>query len=147
MSLVNILDTPVVKGIKEDAEKRIFLETGVEVILIVHDKNNLTINCPTTATKDLIKNVVCDVYGIKWAAINTRGRQGISATARQAYIFMLWDLLKIRKTDIAREMNRDHSTIIFAIKMIEGYIKVNDPEAKKIELIKSKINDSLQGNA
>ncbi|MBL0144893.1 MAG: hypothetical protein IPP48_03195 [Chitinophagaceae bacterium] len=59
-------------------------------------------------------------------------------TARFAFIYLSYTMYKMGKSEIARLILRDHTTIIHSIEQVRNWISVNDPIQNELQTIIAK---------
>lgn len=74
-------------------------------------------------TPGLIIKEVCKYYSVDEATLRGKQKQRGIAEARQMAIYLIRKMTNLSLPDIGKEFNRDHSTIIHAIRKIEMEVK------------------------
>ena len=77
----------------------------------------LGITAPTVAS---IQGAVSSVLGVSQAELVSAGRTPRVARARQLAMYLARELTPLSLAQIAREFDRDHSTVIHAVRTVEG---------------------------
>ena len=76
-----------------------------------------SVSAPSIAA---IQDTVASVLGITKAELLSAGRAPRVARARQLAMYLARELTPLSLAQIAREFNRDHSTVIHAVRAVEG---------------------------
>lgn len=76
--------------------------------------------------RDIIQNV-SDIFGVPVSDLKGRGRKQHISRARQVCYALIRELTDMSLPSIGRLMNRDHSTVIYAIDMMPEYL-ARDPD-------------------
>jgi len=135
------------------------IEGTVKKIRAHHDLNNMPLDLQNIAvvindmfksegnalpTASLIIRQVSKFYGVDEATLlGTQRNKGI-AEARQVAIYLIRQLTNLSLPDIGKEFNRDHSTILHAIRKMEIAVKGNDTQMQEnIRDITANINSNL----
>ncbi len=77
-------------------------------------------------TPSLIISQVCKFYSIDESQLRGTLKNKGTAEARQVAIYLIRKLTNMSTPDIGREVNKDHSTVIYSIKKMENAIKMGD---------------------
>jgi hypothetical protein len=85
----------------------------------------------TQANQALLIDAICEIYGIPVEVLNTKMRLREVVNARQMMFKVARDHFGMTYSEIGRVLlpdrkKFDHSTIIYAKRAIDGYIKVKD---------------------
>lgn len=86
-----------------------------------------------------IQKIVADFYGVKTSALKDSNRQKNVAKARQIAMFLAKELTNESLAKIGAEFNKNHATVIYAIKSIEKSITQNIEFSKELKLIEEKL--------
>jgi chromosomal replication initiation ATPase DnaA len=122
------------------AANNIYLGVG---LLISRPKINMT---PELKVK-LIKETVCDVYGVTFNQIDVHTRKRNCVIVRQMIMKVLYDkaqpltLKNIGKLFPGHGGRFDHSTVIYARDAINGYIQVDSDIRAAYETIIEKLKE------
>ncbi|MCC6290163.1 MAG: hypothetical protein IT249_19970 [Chitinophagaceae bacterium] len=83
----------------------------------------------TSLSVDNIIYIVSELTDVPLKLFNSphRGEQRITE-ARQAAIYATYKYLNMSKSDIARRFNRDHSSVINSLKVINNRLSINDEQ-------------------
>ena len=135
------------------------IEGTVKKIRAHHDLNNMPLDLQNISvvindmfksegnalpTAGLIIRQVCKFYGIDESVIRGTLKNKGTAEARQVAIYLIRQLTNLSLPDIGKEFNRDHSTILHAIRKIEIAVKGNDTQMQEnIRDITANINSNL----
>ena len=90
---------------------------------------------------DVIIREVCKFYGIEDTALRGQSRVKDTAVARQVAMYLIRSQTNLSLNDIGREFNdRDHTTVLHAIKRIEKQMKDDADLTEIVKDIKANIN-------
>lgn len=135
------------------------IEGTVKKILAYRDLNDMPLDLPniTRAIDDMFKNEgnalptpsliisqVCKFYSMDEAVIRgTLKSKGVTE-ARQIACYLVRKLTNLSLPDIGKEFNRDHTTILYAIRKVEVALKKGDTNLQNnIRDITANINSCL----
>ena len=135
------------------------IEGTVKKILAYRELNNMPLDLPNVsrAISDMFKNEgnalptpsliigqVCKVYNLDENVLRGTQKNKRTAEARQVAVYLIRKLTNLSTTDIGKEFNRDHTTIIHSINKIEESLGAGDEAMKNlIREITANINSSL----
>ncbi len=95
-------------------------------------------------TPALIISHVCKFYSIDEAVLRGSLRNAGTAEARQVAIYLIRKLTNLSTLVIGKELNKDHSTILYSIRKVETALQKGDKQLKDhIQDITANINSSL----
>ncbi len=95
-------------------------------------------------TPSLIISQVCKFYSIDESVLRGTLKNKGTAEARQVAIYLIRKLTNLSTPDIGRELNKDHSTVLYSIKKVESAIKTGDTTLQNhIRDITANINSCL----
>ena len=84
--------------------------------------------------------LVCDEFGLTEQQLkDDRCKRQYLVNAQKVYFFLARKHLRDGFVRIGRDLNKSHSTVIYAINTLRDLVFVRDPVAKKIERIESKL--------
>jgi len=86
-----------------------------------------------------IQKAVADYYGVKTSLLKDANRQKEVAKARQVAMFLAKNLTSESLPKIGAEFNKNHATVIYAVKSIQDLINCDAAFAKEIKAIEDKI--------
>jgi chromosomal replication initiation ATPase DnaA len=141
--MIDILDLPQTKKILEAAEHKIFSNTGIKVKLIMQSKN---VEHDLNYRKSVLKKIVTAEFIVTWEDILSTSRQRRIVAARHCYMYCLRNFFLENLKEIGQQLNRDHTSIIHAMAVINGYYDVGDSLVTKIENVKKQYNDVFLQN-
>ena len=135
------------------------IEGTVKKIRAHHDLNNMPLDLQniksvisdmykgegnTMPTPQLIISQVCKYYSIdETVLLGTLKNKGTSE-ARQMAIYLTRQLTNLSLPDIGKAFNRDHSTILHAIRKVEMAVSANNDQVKEtVRNISTNIHSSL----
>ena len=135
------------------------IEGTVKKILAYRDLNNMPLDLPNISraiddmfkkegnavpTPSLIISQVCKYYSIDEAVLRGTLKNKGTAEARQMAIYLIRKLTNLSLPDIGKEFNRDHSTVLYAIRKVEASLKSGDAAIQdKVRDITANINSCL----
>ncbi len=95
-------------------------------------------------TPTLIISQVCKFYSIDESTLRGTLKNKGTAEARQVAIYLIRKLTNLSTPDIGKELNKDHSTVIYSINKVENALKSGNTELQNhIRDITSNINSCL----
>ncbi len=135
------------------------IEGTVKKIMAYRDLNNMPLDLPHISraiddmfksegnalpTPALIISQVCKFYSVDEATLRgTQKNKGI-AEARQVAIYLIRKLTNLSTPDIGKELNKDHSTVLYSINKVEKMLKGGDTQLQNhIRDITANINSCL----
>ena len=135
------------------------IEGTVKKILAYRDLNNMPLDLPNISraindmfksegnalpTPNLIISQVCKFYSVDEAVLRgTQKTKGI-AEARQTAMYLIRKLTNLSLPDIGKEFDRDHSTVLYAIRKVEVGLKTGEATLQNnIRDITANINSCL----
>ncbi len=135
------------------------IEGTVKKILAYRDLNNmpLTLDNITKVISDMFKNEgnalptpslivsqVCKFYNLDESVLRGTQKNKGTAEARQVAMYLIRKLTNFSLPDIGKEFNRDHSTVLYAIRKVEVALKNGDQNLQNnIRDITANINSCL----
>ena len=135
------------------------IEGTVKKIMAYRDLNNMPLDLPNVSraisdmfksegnalpTPNLIISQVCKFYSIEEDILRGTLKNKGTAEARQVAIYLIRKLTNLSTPDIGKELNKDHSTVIYSIKKVETALKNSDKNLQDhIRDITANINASL----
>ena len=135
------------------------IEGTVKKILAYRDLNNMPLDLPNISraiddmfkaegnalpTPNLIISQVCKFYNIDDTVIRSNKKNKGTADARQVAMYLIRQLTNLSFPDIGKEFNRDHTTVIHAVKKVESMLKTGDTNLQNtIRDITANINSCL----
>jgi chromosomal replication initiator protein len=131
----------------------------VKKILAYRDLNNMPLDLPNVSraigdmiksennvvpTANLIISQVCKFYSVDETLLRGTLKNKGTAEARQVAMYLIRQLTKLSLPDIGKEFDRDHSTVLYAIRKVEVALKSGDANMQNnIRDITANINSSL----
>jgi len=135
------------------------IEGTVKKILAFRDLNNMPLDLQNVSvaiddmfknegnalpTPRLIINQVCKFYSIDETVLRGTLKNKVTAEARQVAVYLIRKLTNLSTPDIGKELNKDHSTILYSIKKVEAALNSGDETLKNhIRDITANINSCL----
>ncbi len=115
-------------------EEEITLESCKAVVM-----EYVNLNHKNSVSIKKIQKIVADFYNVKTSLLSEANRQKEVAKARQVAMFFAKELTDESLPKIGKEFNKNHATVIYAVKMIEEMIKTKPEFAKEIKILQEKI--------
>ena len=135
------------------------IEGTVKKIRAYVDLNGMVLNLPNVSraiddmfksegnalpTPSLIISQVCKFYSVDENILRGTLKNKGTAEARQVAIYLIRKLTNLSTPDIGKELNKDHSTVIYSIKKVESSLKSGDTNLQNhIRDITANINSCL----
>ena len=135
------------------------IEGTVKKILAYRDLNNMPLDLPHVSraiddmfksegnslpTPSLIISQVCKFYSIDEATLRGTQRNKSVVEARQVAIYLIQKMTNLSTTDIGKEFNKDHTTMMHSAKKVELALKDGDVNLQNhIRDITANINANL----
>ena len=135
------------------------IEGTVKKILAYRDLNNMPLDLPNISraitdmfksegnalpTPNLIISQVCKFYSVDESVLRSTLKNKGTAEARQVAIYLIRKLTNLSTPDIGKELNKDHSTILYSIKKVEQALSSGDANLQNhIRDITANINSCL----
>ena len=135
------------------------IEGTVKKIMAYRDLNNMPLDLPNISraiddmfksegnalpTPNLIISQVCKFYSIDESVLRGTLKNKGTAEARQVAIYLIRKLTNLSTPDIGKELNKDHTTVLYSIKKVEQAIASGDTSLQNhIRDITANINSSL----
>ena len=135
------------------------IEGTVKKILAYRDLNNMPLDLPNISraiddmfkkegsavpTPSLIISQVCKFYSVDEAVLRGTLKNKGTTEARQMAIYLIGKLTNLSLPDIGKEFNRDHSTVLYAIRKVEMALKNGDTNMQNnVRDITANINSCL----
>ena len=135
------------------------IEGTVKKILAYRDLNNMPLDLAHISraiedmfksegsnlpTPSLIISQVCKFYNVDEVVMRSIQKNKGVAEARQVAMYLIRKLTNLSLPDIGKEFNRDHSTVLYAIRKVEVALKNGDTNMQNnIRDITANVNSSL----
>ena len=135
------------------------IEGTVKKILAYRDLNNMPLDLPNISraiddmfksegnavpTPSLIISQVCKFYSVDETVLRGTLKNKGTTEARQMAIYLIRKLTNLSLPDIGKEFNRDHSTVLYAIRKVETSLKAGDTNLQNnVRDITANINSCL----
>ncbi len=95
-------------------------------------------------TPALIINQVCKFYSVDESVLRGNLKNKGTAEARQVAVYLIRKLTNLSTTEIGKEVDKDHSTVIYSIRKVEAALKGGDKSLQDhIRDITANINSCL----
>ncbi len=135
------------------------IEGTVNKIRAYRDMNNMPLDLPNVSraisdmfqhggsslpTPNLIINQVCKFYSVDESVLRGNLKNKGTAEARQVAVYLIRKLTNLSTTEIGKEVDKDHSTVIYSIRKVESALKNGDKNLQDhIRDITANINSCL----
>ena len=135
------------------------IEGTVKKILAYRDLNNMPLDLPNISraiddmfksegnagpTPSLIISQVCKFYSVDETVLRGTLKNKGTTEARQMAMYLIRKLTNLSLPDIGKEFNRDHSTVLYAIRKVETALKAGDSHIQNnVRDITANINSCL----
>ena len=135
------------------------IEGTVKKILAYRDLNNMPLDLPNITrviadmfktegnalpTPGLIISQVCKFYNLDESVIRGTQKNKGTAEARQIAMYLIRKLTNLSLPDIGKEFDRDHSTVLYAIRKVEVSLKGGDQYMQdRVRDITANVNSCL----
>ncbi len=135
------------------------IEGTVNKIMAYRNLNNMPLDLPNISraisdmfknegnalpTPGLIINQVCKFYSVDESVLRGTLKNKGTAEARQVAIYLIRKLTNLSSNDIGKELDKDHSTVLYSINKVEKALKNGDTNLQDhIRDITANINSSL----
>jgi chromosomal replication initiation ATPase DnaA len=129
MSYLKINTMPVVQLELDKCAKAIEALIGTPVYIRVYSASR-TVN---NGSKHVLKDIVCDVFGVSEKQIFYKTRKTAIKEARQVYCYLCRELLHLSLVEIASDINQDHTTVISSQRRIQSLIDIIHHITDKID--------------
>ncbi len=96
---------------------------------------------PDPITVDRVLDEVSRTYSVSKEEILSKSRNAEIALARQVAIYIVWKTLNLSYSDIGREFNKNHTTIIYTIEKMKDVMESDSYQKKLINDIISNLKD------
>ena len=93
----------------------------------------------TEVRHNKLKTEISKEYGVEWDSIASMSRFSSLVEARRCYYSILRNVFYYKLEDIGREVGRDHSTVVAALKAHERYISVYKSERIRYNNVKKRM--------
>ena len=95
-------------------------------------------------TPSLIISQVCKFYNLDESVLRGTQKNKGTAEARQVAMYLIRKLTNLSLPDIGKEFNKDHSTVLYAIRKVEVALKNEDKSLQNnIRDITANVNSCL----
>ena len=137
MSWQKLDEMPRVAVVLKMAEKEIKELTGKSIRLRM--TRNFELN-PEYMIR--LRVIICDHFKVTWEEIQSGRRTNSDdlVDARHVYQYLAHRVLKFPQQDVAEHCNqKDHSSITYVCKKIDGFYDIGDPLSRDVTTIKNKL--------
>ena len=135
------------------------IEGIVKKLLAYRDLDNMTLDLANVSrviedsfktegnalpTPSLVISQVCKFYSIDESVLRGTLKKKNIAEARQIAMYLIRNLTNLSLPDIGKEFDRDHTTVLYAIRRVEAALKAKDETIQNnVRDITANINSSL----
>ncbi len=135
------------------------IEGTVKKIMAYRDLDNMPLDLPNISraiddmfknegnalpTAGLIINQVCKFYSVDESVLRGTLKNKGTAEARQVAIYLIRKLTNLSSNDIGKELDKDHSTVLYSINKVEKALQAGDTSLQNhIRDITANINSCL----
>lgn len=102
-------------------------------------RNREKLTFKTTVTKEQMTKIVCDYFEIPLERIFKKSRKKELVLGRHVICFLLFKYSKLSKTDIAKFVNKDHTTVINGLRTLQDLMDTEKGVREDVENIRTKI--------
>ena len=95
---------------------------------------------PNISLEDIIK-LICRYYRLDRDSLRSKSRKRLYSNARNIYVYLARKHTDKPLTEIARAINRTHSTAIYAFEKIKKELKGNSEIKKQVLFLDSKVSE------
>ncbi len=96
-----------------------------------------------TITPEIIMQIVADFYNVDVNDLPGNKRQSTIKQARHVSMYFMRDMLSLRFAEIGSIMNKDHSTVMNAVKKVETEINMDEQLAANVQQLRKRINATV----
>lgn len=90
---------------------------------------------------EVIAYIVGEYFGVTLKDLRSPDRHRPLPDARYIVFFLIWENYpKMKLGQIGEVLNRDHSTVIYAIRKVQDYLSYDNEYANDFEIIKNKVS-------
>jgi chromosomal replication initiator protein len=90
-----------------------------------------------------IRKIVCQFYGVTQEQLEGKRGKGILPWARQVFCYMCKKYTRFTQKGIGDLINRDHTTIIHSVRIVNDNIYTYPEFKEQIDSIESNISDKI----
>ncbi len=96
----------------------------------------------TITTKEkLLTDIICQHYNVRFNSLKEDNKKRVVANPRHVYCFLMRKVFNKSYSQIGRDINRDHTTVINSTRLIKTLIEVKDPIAYSVFTIEDSFNN------
>lgn len=129
---------PGINHILEEARTKLKMLTGTDVFITISET-------PKELNEVVLETLICKEFAISWKSIEGPYRTNVYVDARSVYCYLAYCVLKQTKSEIARKLNRHHSSVIHLIKRYNNLATHGGDELlRKSNSIETKIRMSYE---
>ena len=95
--------------------------------------------CPTTMSD--IQALVCKYFKVDPLLLKSKSRKKIHSYPRNIYVYLCRQHTAMTVQDIGKTINRNHSTVLYAVEVIEHKIKIDVKVKNQIGFLTRKLKE------
>jgi chromosomal replication initiation ATPase DnaA len=123
MQLLDVDTLPAFNKVVEDAQRILQAMTPYKV------KVHVTLGKQEMSDETKVRFLVTSAYGVTWEDLISRGRGKRNVSeALHMYCYLMTTYFKLGSSALARRLNKDHTTIIHAVRKVNAMIDCQDEE-------------------
>lgn len=126
-------------GIEDPADYRLALEALDRLLMFVAGVVEKQAKEPDSITIDHIQKLVCRHYRLTKEELVSKSRRVEIARPRQIAMFLARRHTSLSLQAIGRKFNRQHSTVLFAVGIIEQQIRGHGPTQDGVDFLSGKL--------
>lgn len=129
---------PIIFKVVSDAERLLLSLTSYRIDLIMRLSSKDVLS-EDQALQIMLQKNICETFQVTWSQL--MGPRGIThiSDARRVYMYLGKTILGLTCTALAKELNRNHTTVLSGQKKVEEWISINDPICQKLNIVKSNL--------
>ena len=126
-------------GIEDPEDYQLALEALDKLLVFVAGVAEKQAEEPNSITIGHIKNLVCKYYRLTKSELVSRSRRVAIARPRQVAMFLARRHTSLSLQAIGQRFNRQHSTVLCAVGIVEQQIREYGPAQKEIDFLSGKL--------
>jgi chromosomal replication initiator protein len=125
-------------GIRAKAQ----LQEGIVDMSLVKQVVTAIVGTPKSLSPASIREFICKQYNVRGSELQSRSRKKVLTFPRQVAMYLCRKHTENSLSDIGKEFNRDHSTVLHSIKVVTGLTTRNIAVEEQINLLSKKLMTS-----
>ena len=114
---------------------------GVIDTSLIQQVVSAIVGTPKMLSPGMIKEFISKQYNVSTAELQSRSRKKVLTFPRQVAMYLCRKHTENSLTDIGREFNRDHTTVMHSIKVVTGQTNRNISVKEQIDLLSRKLKN------